>query len=75
VKGYIINKIRIYAYILCQLSNVEHENLIELLYLKHDVNLVYFTVPSMIPLPNEIPLPSSQDKLPHGILKKTSGFR
>lgn len=32
------------------------------------------TIPSMIPLPNEIPLPSL-DKLPHGILKKSSGFR
>ncbi|XP_071128365.1 WW domain-binding protein 11-like [Mytilus edulis] len=31
------------------------------------------TIPSMIPLPNEIPLPSL-DKLPHGILKKSSGF-
>lgn len=32
------------------------------------------TIPSMIPLPNEIPLPT-QDNLPHGILKKPTGFR
>ena len=55
--------------------NPQHEKSTEVLYLKYDVNLAYFTVPSMIPLPNEIPLPSSQDNLPHGILKKTSGFR
>lgn len=32
------------------------------------------TIPSMIPLPNEIPLPL-HDKVPHGILKKPTGFR